>query len=75
MRSMQPDFGVDLIIKGQVGQVGEDVTDHDGKSPVGLQEFKHDLDDIQVFEFHKDVLIIVGEALHEDEDTHDGVLV
>jgi len=75
MRSMQPDFGVDLIIKGQVGEVGEDVTDHDGKWPIRLQEFKHDLDDIQVFEFHKDVLIIVGEALHADEDTHDGVLV
>jgi hypothetical protein len=75
MRSMQTDFDVDLIIERQVGQVGQDVTDHDGKWPVGLKEFKHDLDDVQVLEFHKDVLIFVGEALHADENTHDGVLV
>jgi hypothetical protein len=75
MCSMQPDFDVDLIIKRQVGQVGENVTDHDGKWSVRLEEFKHDLDDVQVLEFHKDVLIFVGEALHADKNTHDGVLV
>ena len=72
---MQTNFDVDFIIHCQVCQVGKNVTDHDRKRLVGLKKFQHNLNDIQVLEFHKDVFIIVGQALHANKNTQLGVLV